>query len=61
MNGSDNRYLLRLWSDGGKGDVWRASLKDLTSEASWHFASIEQLLTHLTELSDVGTDTDRQE
>lgn len=61
MNGSDNRYLLRLWCDGGKGDAWRASLKDLTSETSWYFSSIEQLLTHLRDLSGVGIDMDRHE
>lgn len=60
MQGSDNRYLLRLWSDGSGSHAWRASLKDLRSDESWHFGTIQQLLAHLKELSDSDTEGERE-
>ena len=44
MLGGEGRYLLRLWIDGVDGDEWRATLKELGSESSWNFASLEEFV-----------------
>ena len=52
MQGRDNRYILRLWWDGNQGDQWRASLRDLDSDDTVNFATVEQLVGFLAALTE---------
>ncbi len=36
-------YVLRLWCDGGKSRIWRASLMDLRTRQVYPFATVEAL------------------
>lgn len=51
MAGREERYLLKLWCDGSKSDDWRASLRDLLSEDTWHFGTVDQLMSHLAAIT----------
>lgn len=59
MAAREERYLLKLWCDGSKSDDWRASLRDLLSEDTWHFGNVEQLMSHLAAITE--TDVESQQ
>lgn len=43
-------FVIRLWSDSKNHDVWRASLENLVTKERQHFASLDDLGTHIKEL-----------
>lgn len=52
MAAREERYLLKLWCDGSESDDWRASLRDLLSEDTWHFGTVDQLMSHLAAITE---------
>lgn len=57
MAAREERYLLKLWCDGSKSDDWRASLRDLLSEDTWHFGTVDQLMKHLAAITQADVDS----
>ncbi|MFC4637845.1 MULTISPECIES: hypothetical protein [Deinococcus] len=40
-------YVLRLWKEGERPEVWRASLHDSARNTRYQFATFDALIEHL--------------